>query len=155
MIEKTGNLFDSTAPAIGHGVNCAGVMGAGIAKTFRELYPHNYENYRAACLAGQLKPGQIAVNRENDKYIINMASQNKPGADASYPWLFEAAFTAANQAVANGIPVIAVPEIGSGIGGLEAWKVKMLLKSVEAIVNDGVTAGKGMKFQWEVWHYAG
>lgn len=152
MIECHGNLFDSDAPALGHGVNCAGVMGAGIATAFRDLYPHNYENYRAACLAGFLKPGQITVNRENDKYIVNMASQNKPGRDATYPWLFEAAYTAAKQAVDNGIDRIAIPEIGCGIGGLVWDNVETVLLTTEYLVN---TPGMRSIFDWEVWHYAG
>lgn len=153
MIEKTGNLFDSTAPALGQGVNCAGLMGAGIAKTFRELYPHNYENYRAACLAGQLLPGSLIVNREHGKYIVNMASQNKPGRDARYHWLFESTLTAAQQAVDNGIRSIAIPEIGCGIGGLEWEHVKKILELTEDIVHGPGTTAE--IFYWEVWHYGG
>jgi hypothetical protein len=39
-------------------------------------------------------------------------------------------------------PVLAIPQIGCGIGGLEWSKVETLLKSVE-ILNPG--------FQFEVW----
>lgn len=148
MITKHGDLFTSAAPAYGHGVNCAGVMGAGIAKQFKEKYPHNYKNYRAACLAGQLKPGQIAVNREKGKFIVNMASQNKPGRDATYHWLFEAALTTATQAVEMGIDRVAVPQIGAGIGGLDWWKVQTILLAVETIANEDIE-----KFNWEVWIY--
>lgn len=135
MIFKTGNLFDSDAPALGHGVNCAGVMGAGIAKTFKELYPHNYENYRAACQAGQLHPGQVHVNFEKGVHIINMASQNMPGADASYEWLFESTLRAARGASKKGLDRIAIPMIGCGIGGLDHNKVITILKAVEHIVD--------------------
>lgn len=151
VILLEGNLFDSDAPALGHGVNCAGVMGAGVAKTFRELYPHNYENYRAACQRKQLKPGQVHVNFEHSKYILNMATQNMPGSDATYPRLFEAALNAAEGAVAKGIDRVAIPEIGSGIGGLDWIAVKALLKDVEFIVNFN---REPETFQWEVWHYA-
>lgn len=150
MIEKTGDMFTSDAPALGHGVNCAGVMGAGVAKTFREKYPHNYENYRAACLRKQLKPGQVHVNFENGVYILNMATQNMPGADATYPRIFEAALKAAEGAVAKGITRVAIPEIGSHIGGLEWEAVKRVLKDVEFIVNFN---NNGPAFDWEVWHY--
>lgn len=147
MIERRGDLFTSTAPALGHGVNCAGVMGAGIAKTFREKYVHNYENYRAACLAGQLKPGEVHVNYENEKYILNLASQNTPGRDARYEWLFQSALAAATGAVRIGIDRIAIPEIGCGIGGLEWDKAAQTLLTVEIIVDT--------KMEWEVWHYEG
>lgn len=135
MIFRTGNLFDSDAPALGHGVNCAGLMGAGIAKTFREKYPHNYENYKAACQAGQLKPGGVHVNYEHGKHIINMASQRMPGADASYEWLFESALRAARGAVKKGLDRIAIPMIGCGIGGLNPSKAIMVLDTVEYLVD--------------------
>lgn len=143
MIIRRGNMFDTELEAIGHGVNCAGVMGAGVAKKIRELYPHNYENYRAACQRKQLKPGGVHVNREYDTYIVNMASQNMPGADASYPWLFESALNGANGAVKRGLDSIAIPMIGCGIGGLEWFKAAAVLEAVEAIVEND--------FEWEVW----
>lgn len=145
MIDQTGDMFTSTARAYGHGVNCAGVMGAGVAKTFREKFPHNYENYRAACLRKQLKPGTVHVNYENGIYILNMASQRTPGRDASYEWLFSSALAAAKGAVNVGIDRIAIPEIGSHIGGLEWEKSAVVLRTVETIVDE--------KVQWEVWHY--
>lgn len=143
MINKTGDLFDSDAPALGHGVNCAGVMGAGIAKAFREKFPHNYENYRAACKAGQLKPGGVHVNFEHGVHIINIASQNMPGADASYEWLFESTLRAARGAVKKGLDRIAIPMIGCGIGGLDDQKVVTVLHAVEHIVD--------YKMDFELW----
>lgn len=147
MIEYDGDMFTTTSRAVAHGVNCSGVMGAGIAKTVREKFPHNYENYRAACLAGTLKPGEVHVNYENGLYILNMATQNKPGRDARYEWVFESALAVMRGAVNIGIPTVAVPEIGSGIGGLEWDKVAQILLTTEIIVDT--------KAEWEVWHYHG
>lgn len=147
MIHKTGDMFTTDASAIGHGVNCAGIMGAGIAKAMREKFPHNYENYRAACKAGQLKPGGVQVNQENGLYIVNMASQNKPGRDARYDWLFSSALAAAEGAVRNGIDRVAIPEVGCGIGGLKWNNVAHILGTIEWIVMENGN------FDWEVWHY--
>lgn len=146
MIDRNGDMFTSDAKALAHGVNCAGVMGAGVAKRFREEFPHNYENYRYACQAKILRPGEIHVNFEKDKYILNLASQNKPGRDASYEWLFSSALAAVRGAVNIGIDRIAVPEIGSHIGGLEWDKVAQVLLTTEILVDT--------KVEWEVWHYA-
>lgn len=146
MIEKHGDLFTSDSQAIGHGVNCAGVMGAGIAKTFKVKYPNNFENYRSACNVGSLRPGGVMVNIENGKHIFNIASQNMPGQDASYPWLFESALKAATGAVSRGLDRIAIPEIGCGIGGLKWNYVEKILWTTEDIA--------GNDFKWEVWHYA-
>ncbi len=156
MQEHKGNLFDSAAAYLGHGVNTCGVMGAGIAKTFREKYPHNYTNYKAACESGRLQPGGFMVVPERTDsgrlvLITNLASQEKPGADASYKWLFSSLWSWAEQAsepnrlrLYGGI--MAIPEIGCGIGGLEWPKVKRILKTIEDCHED---------IGFEVWHYEG
>jgi O-acetyl-ADP-ribose deacetylase (regulator of RNase III) len=157
MIEKTGDLFESDAVYLGHGVNVCGVMGAGIAKTFREKYPHNYTNYKAACEAGRLLPGgfmvvpERSVDRDGLVLITNLASQEKPGADASYNWLFGSLYSWASQAAEpNRLRLyggrIAIPEIGCGIGGLEWDKVKHIIETVEILYPE---------ITFEVWHYAG
>jgi O-acetyl-ADP-ribose deacetylase (regulator of RNase III) len=49
----SGDLFDNAhdAQAFAHGCNCQGSMGAGVAKTFRALYPEMHEEYRKRCKA--------------------------------------------------------------------------------------------------------
>lgn len=143
MIKRTGNLFDTGATCIGHGVNCHGVMGAGIAKEFRKRFPDNYRVYNNYCKSNILKPGQTLVWAEDGFTIMNMASQNRPGADASYTWLFLAAQDAAGYATALGEKVIAIPQIGCGIGGLKWYNVEVVLRAVE-ILSD---------IEFEVWKY--
>lgn len=151
MIHKYGDLFTTTADYIGHGVNCRGKMGAGIAKIMREKYPNNYDLYQRKCSMTLLNPGDIGCTLEKGKVIVNMATQLDPGPDARYGWVFEAATRAAfkitkpySDTFKNLKPVLAIPEIGCGIGGLEWAKVEHLLCSVE-ILWPG--------FEFEVWHY--
>lgn len=42
---KQGNLLDTTDMFIAHGVNCQGVMGAGVALALRKAYPLVFEYY--------------------------------------------------------------------------------------------------------------
>ena len=155
MIEKNGDLFESKASYLGHGVNCCGVMGAGIAKAFREAFPNNYRNYKAACESGRLTPGGFMVVPEkmngggSIRLVTNLASQEKPGADADYKWLFSSLWSWAEQAsepnrlrLYGGI--IAIPEIGCGIGGLEWPVVKRIIQVVEDCHTD---------IEFEIWHY--
>lgn len=154
MIEKYGDIFDSDASYIGHGVNCCGVMGAGIAKQFRERFPHNYNNYRAVCQSGSLTPGNFMVvpeQRENGAtvLVVNFASQEKPGADASYEWLFSSLYRFAVKA-SREITLnlyghrVAIPEIGCGIGGLDFNLAAKVIQLVEELVPS---------IEFEVWHY--
>lgn len=46
---KNGNLFDAPNGIICHQVNCKGIMGRGVAKTFKEKYPITFKYYAAVC----------------------------------------------------------------------------------------------------------
>ncbi len=144
MIERNGDIFNTTARFIGHGVNCKGIMGAGIAKTVREKFPQTYLEYKAVCDVG-FSPGSYFAYVENDKVIVNLASQNMPGPDARYEWVFLSLLRFARDLTQrSGGGVVAIPEIGCGIGGLHWLVVKSIIECVEQIVPD-VT--------FEVWHY--
>jgi len=152
MIERNGDLFTTDARAIGHGVNTHGVMGAGIAKTFKQRYPEMFKVYRRHCEIQALRPGMSMswsgmpnVGEHDAKWVFNMASQENPGPDAKYTWLFTAAAESARIAGGTGLDRIAIPEIGCGIGGLEWRTVKRLLEIIENDIPN---------FEWEVWHYA-
>lgn len=156
MIERDGDIFNTDAAYIGHGVNTQGVMGAGIAKEFRSRFYRNYNVYRQACIKGTLTPGGFLVvpERRDDgslALITNLASQEQPGPDASYKWLLSSLWGWAEQASApNRLHLyggrIAIPEIGCGIGGLEWAKVYRVLRVVEYAFPE---------IEFEVWHYAG
>ena len=146
MIMRKGDLFSTDAKCIGHGVNCKGVMGAGIAKAFREKYPENYNAYRRVCQSGALGGGEVFVWPFNDdnRVIFNMASQVEPGANASYAWLFQSAWESARICSDLKYDRLAIPLIGCGIGGLEWPRVEVLLLAIETMVPD---------FQFEVWKF--
>jgi O-acetyl-ADP-ribose deacetylase (regulator of RNase III) len=155
MIERKGDIFTTDAGYIGHGVNVHGVMGAGIAKQFRQVFGEDYyEEYREDC-RGVLVPGEYTYWRaelnKQPVIVLNLASQGAPGANAKYPWLFSSLYRAAlfscgpNRMRTYG-NTIAIPEIGCGIGGLQWSKVKKVIETVEFIVPE---------IEFEVWHYGG
>lgn len=129
MIELKGDLFGSSAPAFGHGVNCAGVMGAGIAVGFRARWPQMYNDYRASALV----PGGLHIYRLGSRpfALYGMASQDRPGLHARIEWVLSSASAALSDAYASGFDRIAVPRIGCGIGGLAWPDVKAALTSLE------------------------
>ena len=89
ITDQTGNIFTTRAQAIGHGVNTKGVMGAGIAFSVRLMYPEVYLEYRELCESGELQPGDVytALDENSGRYIVNLASQDAPGANARLEWL--------------------------------------------------------------------
>ena len=156
MEHRKGNLFTSSQMALGHGVNCKGLMGAGIAKMFKENYPLNYREYQAACGVGDprlgptmLLPGRSLITMEDNRRIVNMATQYHPGRDARYTWLHLAARDAMLGLERLGIRSMAIPEIGCGIGGLRWDLVESILLELEDEFNGALHHG----FEFEVWHY--
>lgn len=129
--EIKGDLFDPAHgfDAIGHGVNCIGAMGAGIAVPFKALDGNMYDCYRYACLNGDLLPGEILPWRLDDgTWVYNLATQHDPGPNAVYVYVAFALSRMIAHAEQNGILSIGLPRIGCGIGGLEWGPVSTLMK---------------------------
>src|ERR1700677_2513039 len=56
-----GDKLKHEAGSLVNTVNCAGVMGRGIAFQFRRAFEDNYEAYRKAAKHGEIRPGQMFV----------------------------------------------------------------------------------------------
>jgi len=125
-VEK-GDLFEGAYNAISHGVNCKGVMGAGISHPFMVKYPDMYEDYKSKCISGYARPGGFDryLYEGGLKAVFNLFSQDNPGADARKDWLLMSLLGASHDVVVNAVPAdgskfrFAMPLIGCGIGGLE------------------------------------
>ena len=78
----TGDLFAADLPALAHGCNCKGSMGAGIAREFRRRYPAMYQAYRARCAEGAFQLGDVMMWQEGEKTIFNLATQQRSGPPA-------------------------------------------------------------------------
>ena len=153
MINKTGDLFTTENKALLHGVNTHGVMGSGIALPFKNKFPKMYEEYREYCKQGSLEPGSYMgyVIPEGEGYtgiIYNAATQDAPGPNARYEWIDSSVrAVSAFQLLMSEFypsaisPVISMPRIGCGIGGLEWEKVEQILLEIEK--DTGIT--------FEVW----
>lgn len=132
LAEHVGNLFDSNAEAIGHGVNCKGLMGKGIALEFRRRWPAMYDEYKLMCQEGLLKPGFIyPYQTESGLVVVNIASQEYPGPDAMYEWVDSGVRNALAYCRERGYESLAIPRIGCGIGGLE-WETVLNALTVAA-----------------------
>lgn len=121
-----GDLFSQNVDAIGHGVNCMGAMGSGIAVEFRKRFPDMYLQYRILCGAGTLTPGHMFPYRDEQTnwWVYNLASQDYPGASAKGIWLRESLKSARLHAETNGLHSVALPRIAAGIGGL-SWDIQV------------------------------
>lgn len=130
IVYKTGDLFTTTKTVIGHGVNCKGAMGSGIAVAVKNLFPENYQAYHNICVKQMLKPGMVYPYREKGKVILNIATQNKTGRDAHLDWVAIGMWKALGYCEDRNFDGLAIPRIGAGIGGLDWPDVHSLLQEI-------------------------
>lgn len=128
---KEENIFNQNVEAIVNPVNCVGVMGAGLALQFKNLYPENFIYYRQQVLQGNVKFGKMLVytinTPKNPKYIINFPTKNH-FKDKSYLKDIESGLqTLVTTLDEHDINSIAIPLLGCGLGGLPKKVVISLL----------------------------
>lgn len=133
----SGDLFENLDlfDGIGHGVNCKGVMGGGIAVEFRERWPEMYQEYKSLCEDEELLPGDIFAwkDERTGLYIYNMATQfgmgptKRGNPPARYEWLEACLQKFFIDIDDNRIKKVAMPLIGSGLGGLDAAEVREII----------------------------
>ena len=145
MIEfKSGDILKNDAEALVNTVNCVGVMGRGIALQFKRAFPSNFKAYAAACKEELVQPGRMFVfetgRLEPPRYIINFPTK-RHWRGKSRTSDIEAGLEALVATVRdNGIRSIAIPPLGSGLGGLEWSEVKELIETaIEPLTDVRVT----------------
>lgn len=137
MLEyKQGNLLESEAEALVNAVNCMGVMGKGIALQFKQAYPGNFEQYAAACAAGEMAPGRmLAVPVDTDsasRWIINFPTKRHWRGKSKLEDVRNGLAGLTETLRQHGIRSVAVPALGCGLGGLDWEAVKPLIETVAA-----------------------
>jgi O-acetyl-ADP-ribose deacetylase (regulator of RNase III) len=116
-----GDLFKSPARAIVNTVNTVGVMGKGIAKDFKTIYPEMFQQYQFFCEKKQFQVGQLWLYKTNHKWILNFPTKK----DWKHPSKLEYIEAGLEKFVSTyadkGITSIAFPMLGCGNGGLN-WE---------------------------------
>ena len=122
---KTGNILAEDAEALVNTVNCVGVMGRGVALQFKKAFPENFHAYAEACKHGEIQPGRMFVfeteQLTNPRYIINFPTKRHWRGNSRIEDI-ETGLAGLTRVVRErGIRSIALPPLGSGLGGLE-WE---------------------------------
>ncbi len=124
MIEYTGgNILHADAEALVNTVNCVGVMGRGIALQFKNAYPKNFKAYEAACQRQEVQPGRMFVyatgELANPRFIINFPTKRHWRGNSRMEDIESGLVDLVEVIRRNNIQSIAIPPLGSGLGGLE------------------------------------
>jgi O-acetyl-ADP-ribose deacetylase (regulator of RNase III)/uncharacterized protein YwgA len=115
-----GDLFQTKVETLVNTVNCVGIMGKGVAETFKNRYPAMYEDYRHRCDANEVRLGEPYIYKD----LAGASIMNFPTKDhwksASRMTDIEAGLDYfAKHAKQWGIRSVAFPPLGCGNGGLE------------------------------------
>ena len=97
-------------------VNCKGVMGAGVALMFKQLYEHEYNSYRELCKHNILAPGIPHFHKD---FTIFFPTKNHWRRPSRISWIKK------GVALLRSMPIqsyMIIPPLGCGNGGLD-WKV--------------------------------
>lgn len=138
MIEfRTGDLLQADVEALVNTVNCVGVMGRGVALQFKNSYPENFKAYAAACAREHVNPGQMFVFETgyltNPKYIINFPTKRHWRGKSRIEDIESGLDALRKEIRSRHIRSIAIPPLGSGLGGLEWRDVR---KHIETVLHD-------------------
>ena len=126
MVEfKQGNLLEENIEALVNTVNCVGVMGKGIALQFKQAFPENFKQYKKACDAKQVQPGQMfttSTDKLFPRYIINFPTKDHWKGKSKIEDIESGLKALVKEVKKLNIKSIAIPPLGCGNGGLN-WEV--------------------------------
>lgn len=137
MIKVThGDILRADAEALVNTVNCVGVMGRGIALQFKKAFPDNFHAYKKACDLGEVRPGRMLVFHRNrllnPRLIINFPTKCH--------WKGKSRMEDIRAGLEDLVQIlkklqvksVAIPPLGSGLGGLDWREVKPAIEQALA-----------------------
>jgi O-acetyl-ADP-ribose deacetylase (regulator of RNase III) len=134
MITRTqGDILRDDSEAIVNTVNCVGVMGRGIALQFRNAYPANFKAYEKACRRDEVQPGRMFVYETGElshpRFIINFPTKRHWRGKSRMEDI-ESGLKALEQELRErNIRSVAIPPLGSGLGGLDWPEVRARIEA--------------------------
>src|SRR5713226_5227204 len=141
MIEfRTGDILRANAEALVNTVNCVGIMGRGVALQFKNEFPENFKAYEAACAREEVQPGRMFVfetgTMTNPKFIINFPTKRHWRGKSRIEDIDSGLKALVKEIRVRKIRSIAVPPLGSGLGGLNWGDVRHRIEEALRGIDD-------------------
>ena len=115
-----GNLFESPAHVLVNTVNTVGVMGKGIAKDFKRIYPEMFKQYQGHCESNKLTIGKLWLYKTPNKWILNFPTKTTWKKPSKLEYIEAGLQNFVRSYAERGITSVAFPKLGCGNGEL-AW----------------------------------
>lgn len=134
-----GDILKAEADALVNTVNCVGVMGRGIALQFKKMFPDNFKAYAAACRRGEVQPGSMFVFVTNSiwpRFIINFPTKRHWRGKSRLEDIEAGLIDLTKVIQSYKIRSVAVPPLGSGLGGLDWGDVRLRIERSLSVLSD-------------------
>lgn len=123
-----GDLFSSPAQVIVNTINIVGVMGKGLALSFKERYPEMFEFYKKACDDKKINIGNLLLWRAIDHWLLLFPTKKHWRSDSKLEYIEAGLQKFVGIYDQQGITSAAFPCLGCGNGGLNWQDVKPLME---------------------------
>lgn len=129
MIEYIeGDIFESPAQVIVNTVNTVGVMGKGLALSFKQRYPQMFEKYKIACEKHQLTIGKLMLFYEADHWLLMFPTKENWRNPSKLEYIEKGLMKFVQTYAEKSITSIAFPRLGCGNGELNWSDVKPIME---------------------------
>ena len=116
-----GSLFESPARVLVNTVNTVGVMGKGIAKEFKSIFPEMFREYQKHCESGALTVGKLWLYKSPNKWVLNFPTKTTWRKPSEPEYIERGLQNFVNNYASRGITNVAFPPLGCGNGEL-SWE---------------------------------
>lgn len=135
LIYRRTSLFELPAQTLVNTVNCVGVMGKGLAHSFKEREPDMFKAYKRICDQRLLSPGKLWLWRGLGSWILNFPTKVHWRNPSKVEWIEQGLAKFVSAYAEQGITEISFPQLGCGNGNLEWDQVRPLMEHYLSKVN--------------------
>ena len=129
---RKGNILHDQSDAIINTVNTVGVMGRGLALQFKKAFPNNFKEYKKACDDKSMVTGQVLSVPLNSMsppfHIINFPTKAHWKEKSKLEYIEQGLDSVKIEVKRLNLKSIAIPALGSGLGGLPWQDVEQLIQ---------------------------
>ena len=116
----SGDIFEAPSQTIVNTVNTKGIMGKGLALSFRRRYAKMFKDYRERCARGEVRVGEPYLYTATRPWILNFPTKDHWRNPSKLSWIRAGLEYFAEHYRDWGITSIAFPQLGT-LNGKLAW----------------------------------
>lgn len=118
------DLFESPARVLVNTVNTVGVMGKGIAKQFKQIYPDMFREYQQICESRTFEVGDLWLYKTANKWVLNFPTKKHWRQPSRIDYIESGLRKFVATYHVYGITSVSFPLLGCGNGELD-WETQV------------------------------